>query len=242
MEGDRMNDFFSNQMGEPLEWFGWTHIILILGFLATVVLLWILSPKIKNSQYEKWFRYALIALGVLFEWKVFESRMLTASLFRMPLCAVALYSLTYAVAFKKEKIFKIAYFYAFGSLLSFIFYDTPWGLDRWNGWTFFGAHAVIAWLAVYGYRALGFSLVKRDLYRSMLFLALFALISGYATYRFGGSDELFLFTPPVDFLFFLQDIHEVVYLAVFSLLATILMFAMYLPIYLSEKKKTIKNS
>ncbi|OHE41448.1 MAG: hypothetical protein A2Y16_05250 [Tenericutes bacterium GWF2_57_13] len=237
-----MNDFFSEQMGQPLAWFGLAHILLTVGFVVSVILLWVLSPKIKASKHERWFRYAIIALAFLFEWRVFESRILTTSLFRMPLCAVALYSLTYAVAFKKENVFKITYFYAFGSLLSFLFFDTAWGLDRWNGWTFFGAHAVIAWLAVYGYRVLGYTPVKRDLVRSMLFLAIFAFISGYATYRFGGSDELFIFTPPVDFLYFLKDIHEIVYLAVFALFIAILMFAMYLPIHLSKKPEKATES
>jgi len=234
-----MNDFFSDQLGEALEWFGLTHILLIVGFLLTVALLWVLSPRIRGSRHEPWFRYGIIALAFLFEWKVFESRMLEASPFRMPLCAVALYALTYAVAFKKERVFRIVYFYAFGSLLSFLFFDTAWGLDRWNGWTFFGAHAVIAWLAVYGYRVLGFAPVRRDLNLAMLCLAMYAAVSGYAYDRFGGSDELFLFNPPVDFLYVLKDIHEVVYLAAFSLFVVILMFAMYLPVHLSEKTKKI---
>lgn len=231
-----MTNFFSDQLGQPLEWFGLTHILLTLGFIGTVVLLWVLSPNIKKSKYEVLFRIALLVLGVLFEWKVFENRMLTTSLFRMPLCAVALYSLFYAVAFKKEKVFKIAYFFAFGSLLSFLFYDTPWGLDRWNGWTFFGAHAVIAWLAVYGHRVLGFTPVKRDLFRSIMFLAIYAAISGYATYRFGGTDELFLFTPPVEFLSALTDIHHLLYFGLFALFVLVLMLGMLLLV--SHPKKT----
>jgi len=231
-----MTNFFSDQLGQPLESFGLTHILLTLGFIGTVVLLWILSPNIQKSRHEKWFRFALLALGILFEWNVFESRMLTSSVFRMPLCAVALYLLFYAVAFKKEKVFKIAYFFAFGSLLSFLFYDTLWGLDRWYGWTFFGAHAVIAWLAVYGHRVLGYNPLKRDLYRSIVFLAIYAAISGYATYRFGGSDELFLFTPPVDFLSVLTDIHHLLYLSLFALFVLILMVGMYLLV--SRRKKS----
>ncbi len=117
-----------------------------------------------------------------------------------------------------------------------MFFDTAWGLDRWNGWTFFGAHATIAWLAVYGYRVLGFTPTKRDLAIPSCFWRPMRR-SGYATFRFGGSDELFLFTPPVDFLYALKDIHEVVYLSAFSLFITVLMFAMYLPMALSKKAK-----
>ncbi|MDP2425522.1 MAG: YwaF family protein [Candidatus Izemoplasmatales bacterium] len=231
-----MSDFFSNELGQSLEWFGLAHILLIVGFLASIVLLWVFLPRIKNRPYEKWIRYFILLLVVLFEWNVFESRILTTSLLRMPLCAVALYSLTYAVACKKEKVFVIGYFYAFGSLLSFLFFDTPWGLDRWNGWTFFGAHAMIAWLAVYGYKVLGFTPKKKDFIRSSLYLVLFAIISGYATYRFGGSDELFLFTPPVDFLVSLQDVHVLLYLLVFSSFIAVMMGFMYLTIYFSQKQ------
>lgn len=224
-----MTNFFSDQIGQTLEWFGLPHLILTIGFIASVVLLWFLAPKLKANKSETMFRILLLGLGVLFEWRVFESRMLEHSLFRMPLCAASLYLLFYAVAFKKKKVFLIAYFYAFGSLLSFLFFDTPFGLDRWSGWTFFGAHAVIAWLAVYGVRVLGYVPSKRDLLRSMAYLAVFALISGYATLRFGGSDELFLFTPAVDFLAVLQDIHPLLYLAVYGAMAAVLMGAMYLP-------------
>ncbi len=233
-----MAEFFSNQLGQPLEWFGLEHIFLTIGFIGTVILLWIFAPRMGKSKYEKWFRYTIIVLGILFEWKVFESRMLESSIFRMPLCAVALYSLMFSIAFKKEKIFQIGYFFAFGAILSFLFYDTPWGLDRWNGWTFFGAHAVIAWLAVYGYRAMRFKLTKKDLLHAFIFLAIYATISGYAFLRFGGADELFLFNPPVDFLIALKDIHELLYLGLFSLFIVVMMLGMYLPIYIMQKRLT----
>jgi uncharacterized membrane protein YwaF len=232
-----MTNFFSDQIGQTLEWFGLPHLLLTIGFIGTIVVLWILLPRLQKSKYEPLFRALLLGLGILFEWRVFESRMLEHSLFRMPLCAAALYLLFYAVAFRKRWVFQIAYFYAFGSLLSFLFFDTPYGLDRWSGWTFFGAHAVIAWLAVYGVRVLGFVPSKKDLLRSMAFLALFALISGYATLRFGGSDELFLFHPAVDFLSALQDIHPLLYLTVYGAMAAVLLGAMYLPFAFAKRPK-----
>ena len=223
-----MNDFFNGDPGDPIVFFGLTHILLLIGLIASIVLLWYLSPKIKNSKYEKWFRFALIAMVFLFEWKVFESRMLNSSLFRMPLCAVAIYSLTYAVGFKNEKVFKVVYFYAFGSLLSFLFYDIPWGLDRWGAWTFFGAHATIAWMAVYGITVLGFIPKRKDLYISIGVLAIYCLISGFATAKYGGSDEMFLLTPPLAELNSLVDISQVLYTALFCLFGALLMFIMYL--------------
>jgi hypothetical protein len=234
-----MPDFFSNELTQSIPWFGLTHILLLLGFFTTLVLLWIFGPKLGHSKYEKYIRYFLVALTILFEWRVFESRMLEGSLFRMPLCAVALYGLTFAIAFNKEKVYKIAYFYAFGTILTYLFFDTVWGLDRWSGWTYFGAHAAIGWFAVYGYRVLGYNLTLKDLHKSMTYLAIYAFISGYAFLRFGGADELFLFHAPADFMNFLIDIHPIVYLIVFIFLAALLMFAMYLPIYLSEKKKNV---
>ena len=225
-----MIPFFSEEPGQALEWFGIAHIALTLGFVLSIVLLWIFSPKLRNSKAEPWIRYGILVLGVVFEWRVFESRMLTTSVFRFPLCAVALYSLFFSVLFKKGKVFRIAYFFAFGSLLSFLFYDTPWGLDRWNGWTFFGAHAVIAWLAVYGVRVLGYVPLRRDWLRSMAVLAVYAAISGYATLRFGGTDELFLFTPPVDFLVAFQAFSPLLYLATFSAFVALLIALMYLPV------------
>lgn len=230
-----MEDFFSNEIGQSIEWFGLTHILLMVGFFITIALLWILSPKIRNSKYEKYVRYSILGLAILFEWRVFESRMLNNSLFRMPLCAISLYLLAFSTTFKKEKVFKIAYFYSFGTLLTFLFFDTLWGLDRWDGWTFFGAHATIAWFAVYGLRVLNFKPNLKDLYHSMIVLAIYTFISGYATYRFGGSDDLFLFSPPVDFLQFLIDINPALYIFVFSILAGLLMSLMYLPVFLLSK-------
>jgi len=225
-----MIPFFSETPGQPLVWFGVAHIALTLCFILSVVLLWIFSPKLKDTRAEPWIRYGILVLGIAFEWRVFESRMLTTSVFRFPLCAVALYTLYYAVAFKKEKVFKIAYFYAFGSLLSFLFYDTPFGLDRWSGWTFFGAHAVIAWLAVYGVRAMGYVPVRRDWLRSMVFLAVYAFIAGYAKLRFGGADELFLFTAPAEFLASFQESSPLLYLLAFSSFAAVMIALMYLPV------------
>ncbi|MBU1142284.1 MAG: YwaF family protein [Firmicutes bacterium] len=235
-----MQEFFSNQVGESIEWFGKVHIFLILGFILSLVLLWGLAPRFKNKKYEIMIRFIFIGLVVLFEWRVFENRLLNGSIFRIPLCGIALYGLTYSIAFKKEKVFKIMYFYTFGTILTFLFFDTLFGLDRWSGWTYFGAHAAIGWLAVYGYRVFNFIPLKSDLKRSMLFLAGYALISGFATYKYGGSDELFLKNPPVEFMRFLIEIHQIVYLVVLVSLAALLMYLMYLPIYLTEKVKNTR--
>jgi len=235
-----MNDFFIDLPGVSLEWFGLAHLLLTLGFVLSVILLWIFSPRLKATKAEPFVRCAILALGVLFEWRVFESRLLTTSVFRLPLCAVALYGLFFAVAFKKEKIFKIIYFYAFGSLLSYLFFDTPFGLDRWSGWTFFGAHAVIAWLAVYGVRVMGYVPGKRDFIASSLLLTGYAAISGYAFLRFGGADELFLFTPPVDFLTSLQANAPVLYILLFGSFAAAFMVLMALPVRVFRKETSIR--
>ncbi len=233
-----MTSFFSNQVGETIEWFGLTHILIMLGFILSLLLLSYFSPRIKNSRKEKWIRFSLLFTAIIFEWKIFESRMLVSSVFRMPLCAIALYGLAFAVTFKKEKAFKIFYFYTFGTFLTFIFFDTQWGLDRWSGWTFFGAHATIGWFAVYGVRVLGYKLTKRDLLNSMILLAGYALVSGYATYKYGGSDELFLFSPPVEFANSLIEIHPILYLGIFCSLAALLMYAMFIPIQIGGKLST----
>lgn len=238
---NHMQEFFSDQVGQTIEWFSLTHILLIVSFFLSLVLLWVLSPTFRNRPYEKFIRFFLIGLTVLFEWRVFENRILNGSIFRIPLCGIALYGLTYAVAFKKEKIFNIVYFYAFGTLLTFFFFDTLWGLDRWDGWTYFGAHAAIGWFAVYGYRVLGFKPLKKDLFVSMICLAGYAMISGYATFKFGGSDELFLMNPPVDFMIVFQEIHQIVYEIVLILLAALLMFGMYALIHWAEKSTKIKS-
>ena len=230
-------DFFSDQLTQTIPWFGLTHMLILLVFFLTLVLLWIFGPKIGSSKYEKWFRYFLLFLVFIFEIRVFESRILNGSIFRIPLCGIALYGLTLAMATKNEKIYKIFYFYAFGTILTYLFFDTQWGLDRWHGWTYFGAHASIGWFAVYGYRVLGFKLTRKDLYFSMLYLAIYALISGYATYKFGGSDELFLFHAPADFLNFMVDYNHFVYLLFLIPAAALLMHLMYLPVYLSEKRE-----
>ena len=238
-----MKDFFSDQVGQAIGWFSITHILLLVGFFSSLVLLWILGPKIQKSKYERIIRLVLIGLVVIFEWRVFENRMLNNSIFRIPLCGIALYGLTFSMIFKNKTVYKIAYFYAFGTILTYLFFDTIWGLDRWSGWTYFGAHATIGWLAVYGYRVLGFKPIKKDLYKSILFLTIYGVISGYAAYVYGGSDELFLWHAPAEFMNFLMEIHHVVYLAVFIVLAIMLMHLMYLPIYLNEKKfnKSLDN-
>lgn len=233
-----MKEFFTGELTNPIPWFGITHFLLLLGFGLSMYLLWYVSPKIRDGKYEKYFRYTLLILFIVFEWKIFENRMLNASIFRMPLCAVALYGLTYSVVFRNEKIFKIMYFYSFGAYLTFLFFDTPWGLDRWNGWTFFGAHALIAWLTVYGIRVLGYKIKRHDLINSLIFLALYSFITGYATYKYGGSDEMFFFTPPIAELSAVIDIHIVLYIALFSLTGLLCMLIMYVPTQLRTKKYT----
>jgi len=224
-----MNEFFNQVPGQAIEWFGLTHILIIVFFISALITVLLFGNKLYHSKYEMPMRFIIIGLVFLFEWRVFENRLLNLSLFRLPLCAIALYGLTYAIAFKKEKVFKITYFYWFGTILTFLFFDTPFGLDRWSGWTYFGAHLMIGVLAMYGLSVFKWIPSKKDLRLSMIVLAIYATISGYATFSYGGSDELFLKTPPVDFLNVFVDIHQVVYTFIFVLIAASLMIILYLP-------------
>lgn len=232
-----MNEFFSNEVGSSIEWFGTTHILIILGFIFSLFSIGFFGKKLSNKKtLEIVVRIFLIALVFVFEWNVFENRLLNTSIIRLPLCAVALYGLTYSVALKKEKAFKMFYFYWFGTIFTFLFFDTPFGLDRWSGWTYFGAHAMIGILAIYGLRVFKFIPTKKDLWASMNVLAVYAFLSGYATFIYGGSDELFLKNPPVDFLNVLKDTSQILYTTVWVLFAALIMVIMYLP-FVSKKRK-----
>lgn len=235
-----MKEFFNRIPDESIQWFGLTHILIIIFFILTLAFVLIYGKKLAQYKHEKYVRVILIVLVFLFEWRVFENRVLNLSLFRLPLCAIALYGLTYAISLKKEKIFKIVYFYWFGTILTFLFFDTPFGLDRWSGWTYFGAHLMIGVLAMYGLSVFKWIPSKKNLFTSMNVLAIYAIISGYATFQYGGSDELFLKTPPVDFLNVLVDIHQVVYTFVFVLIAASLMIMLYLP-FVKYNKKSINK-
>jgi len=231
-----MKEFFKLVPGKSIEWFGLTHILIIIFFILTLAFVLIYGKKLAQYKHEKYVRVILIVLVFLFEWRVFENRVLNLSLFRLPLCAIALYGLTYAISRKKEKIFKIIYFYCFGTILTFLFFDTPFGLDRWSGWTYFGAHLMIGVLAMYGLSVFKWIPSKKNLFTSMNVLAIYAIISGYATFSYGGSDELFLKTPPVDFLNVLVDIHQVAYTLIFVFIAALLMIILYLPFVKYNKK------
>jgi uncharacterized membrane protein YwaF len=232
-----MNEFFSNEVGSSIEWFGTTHILIILGFIFLLLFIVFFGKKLSNKKtLEIVLRIFLIALVFVFEWNVFENRLLNTSIIRLPLCAVALYGLTYSVALKKEKAFKMFYFYWFGTIFTFLFFDTPFGLDRWSGWTYFGAHAMIGILAIYGLRVFKFIPTKIDLWVSMNVLAVYAMLSGYATFTYGGSDELFLKNPPVDFLNVLKDTSQILYTTVWVLFAALIMVIMYLP-FVSKKSR-----
>lgn len=231
-----MKEFFSQIPNQSIEWFGLTHILIIMFFIFTLVGVLVYGKKLSQFKHEGYVRFILIALVFLFEWRVFENRALNTSLFRLPLCAIALYGLTYAIALKKEAIFKIFYFYWFGTILTFLFFDTPFGLDRWSGWTYFGAHLMIGVLAMYGLSVFNWFPSKKNLLTSMSVLAVYATISGYATFTYSGSDELFLKNPPVDFLNGLVDIHQGVYTVVFVFIAAAIMIILYLPFVKYNKK------
>jgi uncharacterized membrane protein YwaF len=232
-----MNEFFSNEAGSSIEWFGTTHILIILGFILSLFFIGFFGKKLSNKKtLEITVRVFLIALVFVFEWNVFENRLLNESIIRLPLCAVALYGLTYSVALKKEKAFKIFYFYWFGTLLTFLFLEQGIYYDRWSGWTYFGAHAMIGILAIYGVRVFKFIPTKKDLWVSMNVLAGYAFLSGYAAFTYGGSDELFLKNPPVEFLYVLKDSSQILYTTVWVLFAALIMVIMYLP-FVSKKRK-----
>ena len=101
---------------------------------------------------------------------------------------------------------------------------------------------MIVYLGIYGYKVFGFKPNTKDLIQSMGYLALYALISGYATLTFGGSDELFLFHAPVDFLQGLLDFSQVLYIIVLTSMAAVLMILTYLPIALSAKKSELLSN
>ena len=239
-----MNEFFSNSIGRSIAWFGLEHLIIIMLFLISMGIVFFSARLIKKENIEKKIRIFLIIFVFIFEYRVFIDRALNHSIFRIPLCGIALYLLTYSMIFKSKRVFNIAYFYAFGTVLTFLFFDTPYALDRFNGWTYFGAHAMIGVLVVYGVKVLGFIPSKKDLMSSILILGIYSTVSGYATFRYGGSDELFLKNPPVDFLQSVQSISQFLYTFTIILIALICIFLMYLPLRKYNKKmlKAAKQS
>ena len=72
------------------------------------------------------------------------------------------------------------------------------------------------------------------IYDSMVALAIYVFISGYASYKYGGSDKPFLKNAPVDFMNCFKENRLVVYVVVMVILALLLMYMNYLLIFLIE--------
>ncbi len=72
-----MNNFFNQVPGQAIEWFGLTHILIIVFFISALITVLLFGNKLYHSKYEMPMRFIIIGLVFLFEWRVFENRFST---------------------------------------------------------------------------------------------------------------------------------------------------------------------
>ncbi len=182
--------FFSNEpVGFFLKAYDAMHLSAILVFLAAIASGIIFRKRLRESKYEKLFRYTITIITIVFEivfniWRVaVQGASILSELLPLDLCTISLY-LCFALNFTKKRwIFSLVYFYAIGALSSILFPGMGgFGINHFRYYHYFLNHIYIVFTAVYFVSVHKYKITFEDTVRAagvLILMASFVIIFDY---------------------------------------------------------------
>lgn len=188
-----LKDFFSFHSSEhKFQMFSITHIVFWILMLVVVYLIYKFQDKIRSWKYEFYLRlsiglFMLIMEFLLYIWH-FNGRTPFIKVVPFELCGFLIYLLPIALIFKVEKLYRIIFFWYFGTILALI---STSGIDHWidrfRFYSYMVNHAFILFAICYGYWILGYIPNYKDTIKSNIIIVCIAIIAVVLNYNIGSN-------------------------------------------------------
>ena len=172
--------FFNDEIGIPLPWFGFWHLLQLFITILVVFLMFKYREQIRNYKYEKRIRIIIGVTLIILEslvhvWYLVNDSWELKHMLPLDLCAINIYLSTVLIFSKNRKLFGIIYFWGFGAVLSVVFPDIPYGPDRLRYFQFFYAHMMFLWIYMYMIFVHQFYPTVKEFIRSCIVLFVLAI-------------------------------------------------------------------
>jgi len=225
------------------EFMGLAHFGALLFVVLSIILIFIFKNKIA-SRTDLIIRRTAAVLMVLMEWTFYawslRDGFFQTGLLPFGVCAVSMYVTSYALWTKNEKVFQLIFPWAVaGALISLTVADLSYTFPHFRFFHYFGNHSLFLLGNIYMLVVLKFKFTYKHLLKSTLYLLIYAIIMYPVNYLLD-SNHLFLREVPheVEPMYsFLGSFWVLGFMFSIALLFQVI----YIPIWLSNKKKAQKK-
>ena len=240
-----MKEFFSNDVGIELEVLGFLHVGLMLLIVIISYLIYRYREELRNYKYEKRVRYSMATFALLFEfalyaWTAGNGIWNWEHSIPLGVCGLTLYLGIIAMYTKKYIIFEIGFFWSFGAVLSVMFPDIAYSVDRFRFYQYMFGHMFFFFMFIYMLFVLEFIPTFESFKRSYIAMCATAFVL-YFINKILGTNFFYLVHGDGTPFELVEGYGEAVYLIGVYLTVSLLMSIWYLPLYFYYRKKTVKN-
>jgi len=236
-----MKSFFSGTVGNlTVDTMSFWYIFAIAFCVLLFMYTYFGRNQLKLFERNKGLRISISVAVLLIElgfyiWNIiFGFDSVAETLFSLDLCRITLIMAIILFINENEKLFKITYFFAFGGFLSLAVPDFGgFGPDRFRYYHYYIIHIYFMWVCVYCIFVKGYKIRIMDYLKAMGYLAILAALALTANLIFG-YNFMFLMELPFELTWVEALGGFPLYTIVFSIVAMLMSFALYLPWIRSE--------
>ncbi len=237
-----METFFGDTVGLEFQAFSITHIMLLVSIVLGIYVIYRFREPLRNYKHEKRVRYITATFMILWElslylWiSVHKGWVWADDLPFLSLCGLALILAIYVLYTKSYRVFEIGYFWAIGGVVSVLFPDIPYMVDRFRFWQFMIGHMVFFYAYMYMLFVHEFKPTFSSFKKSTGILFIYSMIMLIPN-AFIETNALFLKESEGTPFEIFEGGPYILYLTGVVLLAFIVMFLWYTPFLIQEKRK-----
>ncbi len=241
-----MNFFDRIPLGgeDQFKLFSLSYFIALAITMASIVVIFILLPKLKNKSYEPVIRW-IIALYMLYttiniNTFTYLNNLPWYAYIPAGTCGFAIFTGAYALMTKSRLAFKITFFWGWGAFLAIFAPNILEGPGYYFFYQYYLRHLSILVAAMYMYRVFDYQVFKKD-YQIYVYitlpLAIVGLVFNYVVNDPEHANVLYMLRPaisgtPLDWFY---NIHPLFYSFIWVLIAIVVGYLYYLPFVFKEE-------
>lgn len=236
-----MKTFFGSTQGLEFVEFGIVHFILLFLIVFGSFMIYKFKNQIRTFKYEKQLRYTLASVAILWEVALYIWVSVNIGwdwahdLPILSLCGLALIIAIIAMFKKNYFLFEIGYFWAIGGLISVLFPDITYSLDRFRFYQFMFGHMLFFYMYMYLLFVHDFIPTFKSYKKSAAILFVYCMVMLIPN-ALWGTNALFLKESDGTPFEVFEGGPYIVYLVLVVVSAAVVLYLWYLLVRLYEKK------
>ena len=242
-----MKEFFGSTQGIEFVEFGLVHLTLLFLIILGTFLIYKFRKQIREYKYEKQVRYTLASFAIAWEVALYIWISVNigwdwgSNLLILSLCGLALILAIISMFTKNYRIFEIGYFWSIGGLVSVLFPDITYSIDRFRFYQFMFGHMLFFYMFMYLLFVHDLIPTFKSLKKSTSILFIYCMIMLIPN-AIWNTNGLFLRESEGTPFEIFEGGPYILYLTGVILLAAVVMYLWFLLVHLYEVKVYNKNN